>query len=240
MREHVVVRMGGPDLGPALSPLPCPTRLVDLDDVDPLPLARARNAGARAASGTQLVFLDVDCIPAPQLVTAYRAVADRVGLWTGPVWYLPPLRFIAQPDCAQLRAAGRRHPAQPVAPPRGQVSLAPNLFWSLNFAVRRDCYLRLGGFDERYVGYGGEDTDLARTAQARSVPIAQIADAHAFHQHHPSPVPPVQHLDAIIANSRVFRHKWGTWPMRGWLDAFAARGLITLTDGAIERTAARS
>ena len=36
------------------------------------------------------------------------------------------------------------------------------LFWSLSFAVTGDV-VRVGGFDEAYEGYGGEDTDFAFT-----------------------------------------------------------------------------
>lgn len=36
----------------------------------------------------------------------------------------------------------------------------------------------------------------------------------------------MQHLADIVANARCFRSKWGVWPMRGWLRAFADAGLI--------------
>lgn len=232
--EHVVVRMGGPAIDEALEPVPCRTRVMALDDASPLPLARARNSGAAVAAGSQLVFLDVDCIPSPGMITAYSGVAERDGLWTGPVWYLPPLPTGRRLDHAALRAAGRRHSAQPYASPGTHTALEPDLFWSLNFAVRHDVFDDLGGFDERYVGYGGEDTDFAATADANGIPINLLADAHAFHQHHPTTSPPVQHLDAIVANARVFHRKWGRWPMRGWLDAFAERELITLTADTVE------
>lgn len=45
---------------------------------DPLPLARARNAGAAhalARGAELLVFLDVDCVPGPRLLTRYSAAA---------------------------------------------------------------------------------------------------------------------------------------------------------------------
>src|SRR3954468_18522948 len=62
-----------------------------------LPVAHARNVGARTALGEGaelLVFLDVDCTPAPSLIGRYRQVAaqraHRDALLCGPVTYLPP------------------------------------------------------------------------------------------------------------------------------------------------------
>ena len=71
------------------------TTVVHLDG-DPLglPLARARNAGVAAAlsAGAELVvLLDVDCVPAPGLLSAYEHAATRApeALLAGPVTYLP-------------------------------------------------------------------------------------------------------------------------------------------------------
>jgi hypothetical protein len=36
----------------------------------------------------------------------------------------------------------------------------------------------------------------------------------------------VEHLHDIVANATIFHRRWGWWPMPGWLDAFAALGLI--------------
>ena len=63
-----------------------------------LPLAQARNAGARqaiAAGAELLVFLDVDCIPGRGLLERYGDAAASVGadaLLCGPVAYLPRWR----------------------------------------------------------------------------------------------------------------------------------------------------
>ena len=73
-----------------------------------LPLAQARNAGARRAldAGAELlVFLDVDCIPGPRLLERYRAVGDEPALLCGPVAYLPP--------ASDRPEEGRPHPARP-------------------------------------------------------------------------------------------------------------------------------
>ena len=84
---------------------------------------------------------------------------------------------------------------------------------------------RLGGFCEDYTGYGGEDTDFGQTARVVGVGLAWVGGAHAYHQHHPVQDPPVDHLDDILVNATLFHRRCGWWPMRGWLDAFAAQGL---------------
>ena len=197
-----------------------------------LPLARARNLGVRRAleAGADLVvLLDVDCLAAPSLVPRYReAAASWAGpaLLCGPVTYLPadavlPSRAEALAD---LRAP---HPARPDPQP-GELrrESTVGLFWSLSAAFTPATWGLLGGFCEEYVGYGGEDTDLGRVAEERGVDLVWVGGADAFHQYHPVSAPPVEHLEAIVRNARVFHDRWGQWPMEGWLRAFAERGLV--------------
>lgn len=198
-----------------------------------LPLARARNLGAEHAlrrGADMLVFLDVDCIPGPALVGRYAEVcADATGpaLFSGPVTYLPPAPAGGYPIDA-LDAMTRPHPARPdPGPDRVLTADDHDLFWSLSFAASAQTWRLVGGFCEAYAGYGGEDTDFGAVARERGVPLVWVGGAHAYHQHHPVSDPPVEHLDDIVANARIFRRRWGRWPMPGWLDAFEKDGLIS-------------
>ena len=190
-----------------------------------LPLAAARNAAVAAAPGEELVFLDVDCIPAPELLDAYREAlaAHPEALHQGFVHYLPA--GVAEGDWTpeELRASGVVHPLHRDRPP-GEAIPHP-LFWSLNFACTRATFGRIGGFDEGYRGYGGEDTDFAFRARAAGVAVYQ-AEARAFHQYHPTYHPPLNHFASILENARRFQARWGLWPMDGWLREFAAAGYI--------------
>ncbi|MEU6062618.1 galactosyltransferase-related protein [Streptomyces sp. NPDC047097] len=197
-------------------------------DAGRLPLAAARNAGARRAldaGADLLVFLDVDCVPGPSLLGRYAETAEDGALLCGTVAYLPP----PPPGGYRLDALPRLappHPARPV-PADGQMITGGDhrLFWSLSFAVTAATWRRIGGFCERYTGYGGEDTDFGRTAAARGVDLRWVGGAPAYHQHHPVSRPPVEHLDDILRNGAVFRDRWGSWPMEGWLRDFARLGL---------------
>jgi hypothetical protein len=64
-----------------------------------------------------------------------------------------------------------------------------------------------------------------------------VGDARAYHQHHESENPPVQHLDDIVRNGEVFARRWGRWPMEGWLGQFEQMGLVSREpDGSWVRT----
>lgn len=224
--ERVVVQMGGPSVSSTVGPA---ATVLDVGgEPGHLPLAAARNAGAAASTAATIVFLDVDCIPSPSMLARYRnAAATTDGLLAGPVAYLPAGATALGTDPQRLATLAEPHAARP-APPDGAVVREHRyeLFWSLSFAVGRGDWERLGGFCEAYVGYGGEDTDLAYTARAAGMSFSWVGGALAWHQHHEVEDPPVRHLAAIVVNSRLFRARWGVWPMTGWLEAFARAGLV--------------
>ena len=207
-----------------------------------LPLAAARNAGARAAldaGADVLVFLDVDCLPSPGLIGAYteaaRSESWRDSILCGPVAYLPPPPPGGY-DLATVESLADPHPARP-APEPGDVTEGdnPSLFWSLSFAVIGATWQRIGGFSEVYEGYGAEDTDFAMTADRADVALAWVGGARAFHQYHPTSRPPVQHLDDILRNATLYRQRWGVWPMEGWLEEFARLGLVRWDGDVLEK-----
>jgi GT2 family glycosyltransferase len=225
---HVLVAMGDAEL---VDSPPVGVHVVPLDaEPGALPLAAARNLGARTAierGADSLVFLDVDCLAGPGLVRAYADVvaAHPDHVWSGPVTYLPP-------DLTeeQLRRPGDLvdpHPGRP-APLPGEVlhDGEPDLFWSLSFALHRDAWERSGGFCEEYVGYGGEDTDFGHQVTRQGLGLGWVGAARAYHQHHPTSEPPVQHLADLLRNGAIFHRRWGWWPMGGWFEAFEELGLV--------------
>ncbi|WP_415973952.1 glycosyltransferase family 2 protein [Rhodococcus sp. 077-4] len=239
--EHIVVSMGDSAIGEVLARSGSAAMCIDMPAQTPLPLARARNLGAAAAiehGAELLVFLDVDCIPGPDMIDRYHCAATLPGsersLLCGPVTYLKEKDIGVEGEALTLLTSPHR--ARP-NPPVDTVENGDNfdLFWSLSFAVTARTWTELGGFCEDYTGYGGEDTDFAATAEASGMGLRWVGGAHAYHQFHPVSDPPVEHLDDIVANARTFFDRWGRWPMVGWLDAFAARGLLEYGDSEIHR-----
>lgn len=211
---------------------PFPVRTVMVPG-EPMPLAAARNRAAEAALGDTLVFLDVDCIPSPTLVARYAETAGQ-GVRLGEVLYLPAGATEGGLDFDRLDRLGQRHPAKPEIAP-DEIRPTPNHgeLWGLSFALSAADWRAAGGMDERYVGYGAEETDFAARLEAANVPMAWVGGARAYHQHHAVHVPPYQHFDAILRNATLFRATWGRWCMDYWLGQFAERGMIRIDDDRI-------
>lgn len=231
--ELVIVYMGQPNPAPLDTAIPVRHIHLPASGSGTLNLAAARNAAAAAASTDTLIFLDVDCIPATRLCeTLMRDLDSLGGLVMAQPRYLSEAGFpMDDGDSGLMRASIPHHARTALAPADGDPPTATEkyeLFWSLGFAVAADDFALIGGFDESFIGYGGEDTDFSFTAREKGV-ILSFSAATMFHQHHGVTSPPLQHFTDIVANSLVFHHKWGLWPMTGWLSAFAAAGYIGWT-----------
>ncbi|MCJ8141243.1 glycosyltransferase family 2 protein [Falsirhodobacter halotolerans] len=208
-----------------LPDMPFPVRQIAVTGAE-LPLARARNVAAGAASGAMLVFLDVDCIPGPTLIADYLS-PEFDGLTMGEVAYLPGG---ATPDgwrTEDFEPLAVRHSDRQGPPAHGiEICEDYRCFWSLNFALPTALFDRVGGFDERFTGYGGEDTDFGKSLTAQGGRIAWIPGAKVYHQYHPHHMPPVHHLHSVVRNAELFAQKWGYRTMEHWLYAFMLMGLI--------------
>ena len=109
--------------------------------------ACARNAGARVASQPWLLFLDNDRVPADEnFIASHQQVLQQ-----GAAGVCGPVDALGSSFWARYQRQGAWTAAGP---------LPLSAFSSANFSMRRDLFVTLGGFDERYRGYGFEDRDL--------------------------------------------------------------------------------
>jgi predicted glycosyltransferase involved in capsule biosynthesis len=188
----------------------------------PLPLAQARNVAANAATTDSLIFLDVDCIPHPNCFEILMNDLTQYGLSMVNPLYLQSV--VDEPtNFEHLAADALDNPARDSVKPGKSDDYG--MFWSLGFAISKQDFLEIGGFDEKYVGYGGEDTDFAFMARQADVSL-NFSEAIVYHQRHDSYNPPLNWLEDIVVNAHTFQKKWGVWPMEGWLKEFADMGYV--------------
>jgi hypothetical protein len=172
---EVVVADDGSRRAPAT---PAGVRLVRQPDQG-FRAAAARNLGAAATTADVLVFLDADTTPEPGFL---RALVQRVGV-------CPDVLAVGRRRHADLSGDGRElpEPAWLADGLRGSRDLLDADGRSFRFVISavlacsRLLYDDLGGFDERFVGYGGEDWDLGYRAWNNGAVLVHEPDAVAWH-----------------------------------------------------------
>lgn len=157
--------------------------------------AWAFNVGARAAHGALLVFHDGDILApagyARALVSAHAAGAEVIDL----------KRFLFELTADQNAAAcaGRLEDV------RGPLERVRQNARGGTLAVERKAFFELGGFDESFVGWGGEDNEFWERALLRRVhPWGCLPFVHLWHAAQPGKqtaggAATVRHYDRLSA-----------------------------------------
>jgi GT2 family glycosyltransferase len=184
--DEVVVADDGSSQAPEV---PAGVQLVRQHD-DGFRAAAARNLGVAASTGELLVLLDADTTPEPHFVERMVALPEA----------LPEALVVGRRRHADLAGTGPDGAIEEVAPPRE----LPEPAWlrdayadsrdlldadhtshrfviSAVLACSRWWYDEVGGFDETFSSYGGEDWDFAHRSWAAGGLVAHRRDAVAWH-----------------------------------------------------------
>jgi GT2 family glycosyltransferase len=166
------------------NPVTVPPRTVRLGDGANLGFAGGCNHAASRASGDVLVFVNSDAVVRPGGVAALVAAAEEpsIGIASGC------LRLADQPDrinsagnplqFAGMTWAGACGEPASAHQERGAVAVATGGF----FAVRRDVWDALGGFEPAYFAYH-EDTDLSLRCWMAGWRVEYIPESVADHHY---------------------------------------------------------
>ena len=139
--------------------------------------ARARNLGTLAANGNYIVFLDGDCVPQRNFISQHRKLAQRGHLVSGSRVLLSEaatrrtleqhldLQRLSVAEKLRWRLGGDLNKVVQlmITLPDWQRT-SKRFTWrrikSCNLAVWRADLERVNGFDESFLGWGHEDSDL--------------------------------------------------------------------------------
>jgi len=138
----------------------------------PYSRAWAFNVGARAARGEILVFHDNDML-AP--VDYAREIVARAKEGYEVINLKRFIFYFGQSDSSRLFATGA------LETEAGMAAIMQNAFGG-SVAVLRSAFFSIGGFDESFAGWGGEDNELWERAATRACwPYGYLPFVHVWH-----------------------------------------------------------
>jgi glycosyltransferase involved in cell wall biosynthesis len=136
--------------------------------------AAARNAGARAARGELLIFIDADCLPlAGCLAALVRAFDDPSVAGVRGAYAGPQRSAVARFTQLELEEKQERMAAS------RQVAVIDTAC----AAYRREVFCRNSGFDERFPSTSAEDVELSFRLAAAGARLLFVPEARVLHHH---------------------------------------------------------
>ena len=131
-------------------------------------LAFSRNFGATHSNGEVLCFIDADIILDPEMVKFALAALTTANHVVSLVAYMPKstgMLAYQSTDVANFRALVQ------------DGKLGERGFGGCVF-MYRSAFFAVGGYDEQFVGWGGEDTDMCRRLERMGVPQINLTEKY--------------------------------------------------------------
>lgn len=162
-------------------------------------LAASRNLGISLSEGSRIIICDCDTFPSEKFVGCHLELPDdcvgiglrkRISienservLCSGQSINENMLRGLVYAN--DDRVTGNRrdefHALQ-----AGRNNVPWKICWGCNFSAPAKLIKKLGGFDTEFVGWGGEDEDLAERLHRSGAPFVALTDCFVYHFDHPA------------------------------------------------------
>lgn len=179
------------------------TRCINLQSPE-MHNAKQTNIGVSHTSCDKVVLLDGDRILPPDYFTkVFELLTDKVMITTTN---MRKLTFFHTDKEIIANTIGANHEHRTIA------EVGTRCCWSGSTAFRKKDFYEAGGMDEAYIGYGWEDTDMARAMLQIGVkPIMRPeTELHLFHEGYTYGQKDQKKL--FIQNGMRFCKKWGVRP----------------------------
>ncbi|TXH10799.1 MAG: glycosyltransferase [Hyphomicrobiaceae bacterium] len=157
-------------------------------------LAAARNLGIWQTSSysQRLIICDCDTVPNPNFVRQHQDVPG----WTVAAGVrkriaIPMVQeLIASQDVSEANLEQKFYSVDERVSNRDYINLANNsqpwmYTWGCNFSMPTPVVKFIGGFDEEFVGWGGEDEDIANRLYRLGIPFCALPECVVYHLDHP-------------------------------------------------------
>jgi N-acetylglucosaminyl-diphospho-decaprenol L-rhamnosyltransferase len=200
-----------------------------LPQADNLGFAGGANAGAAAATGRVLVFLNPDAVAAPGAVAMLTAVVGQRGVVVAGGglsdldggWQPGAARFAPIAHLALDTTLGRWRQRRYTDP------YCVDWVYGTFMAIERDRFHSLGGFDRRYFCYG-EDLDLCFRVQRDGGSVWHVPGARVRHGRNVSATQRFgnrRDAEAVRGELRFYAWRQGAWALQRYrLGALAKYG----------------
>lgn len=180
-----------------------------------LPIAKARNKGLNEAANPVMGYMSVDVLPAPDFIHCHSNRCSPGNLVVS--------EYYRGVDEETLYAGYHNFS---VGPPDGEQQTPLNVSdYASLFFIHRDDFQRIGGFDERYDGFGINDEDFFTSCFHCGIKV-DYAPSVTLHQHRANYACPLNHLVDFSRNAQIFYQKWGFYPNKKVLSEYVKCGCI--------------
>lgn len=179
-------------------------------NVDQMMLPRFTNTGVDAAEAEKIVVLESDRILPPGY---FQAVADQ--LKPGLQITTKTTLKLTEPVTHKQIIDNQFKYTEDGRSPENKIGMRN--MWSGNTAFMKSDFLKCGGMDTEYIGYGWADNDMTYTMESNGVESIFRDEIELHLWHPPFTYGKGDHSQMFIANGLRFCKKWNI-PVPMWLN----------------------